>query len=94
MANYLAKYILKGYEDMPGHRGYWYSYEWIHRGWHSFNKAMYKYGETISSVESELIHGLKGLSEKRDYMNWRMQGACLNVVRSSRVGGEIDLVQF
>jgi hypothetical protein len=94
MANYLAKYILKGYKDMPGKRGYWYSYEWIHRKWHAFNKAMYKYGEIVSNVESELIHGLSELPEKIDYMNWRMQSACLKVVRYGRAGGEIELIQF
>jgi hypothetical protein len=94
MANYLAKYILKGYQDNPGKRGYWYSYAWIHRKWHAFNKAMYKYGEIITAVESELIHGLRELNQMLDYMNWRMQGACLKVVRYGRAGGEIELIQF
>ena len=55
---------------------------------------MYKYGEPVSSVESELIHGLREITEKIDYMNWRMQGACINCIRSGGVAGEIDLVQF
>ena len=39
--------------------GYWYAYEWIHRKWHSFSKAMYRYGESVTPTEFELIHGIK-----------------------------------
>jgi hypothetical protein len=66
---------------MPGKRGYWYSYEWIHRKWHAFNKAMFKYGEPVSNVESELIHGLTDYKQRLDYLNWRLVHATLNAIR-------------
>jgi hypothetical protein len=94
MANYLGKYLLKSYEDMPGQRGYWYSYEWIHPKWHTFNKTMFKYDESISSVESELIHELKEKRERLDYMNWRLKGACLNKIRTKNNNNDIELIQF
>jgi hypothetical protein len=81
MANYLGKYLNKGYKDMPGKRGYWYAYEWIYRKWHAFSKTMFKLGECISACEHELIHGLTDLKQRLDYMNWRLIGATLHAVR-------------
>jgi hypothetical protein len=92
MANYLGKYLNKGYKENPSKRGYWYSYEWIHPKWHAFNKAMFRYGENVTPTESELIHSLKGKGIRLEYMNWRMQGACLGAIRSGTV--EVDTVKL
>ncbi len=51
----MGKYINKGYRDNPGKRGFWYSYEWVHRKWHVFSEAMFKFGERITATEFELI---------------------------------------
>jgi len=82
MANYLAKYLIKGYEEMQGKRGYWYAYEWIYRKWRAFSKEMFKLGESITAHEHELIHGLKDLKQRLDYMNWRLRGAILDAIRA------------
>ena len=95
MANYISKYLLKGYKNNPGKRGYWYSSEWINPKWHAFNKAMYKHGISVTPTESELIHNLKDKKKRKDYMNWRMADACLGAIRAGTVeGGEIELTQF
>lgn len=94
MANYLAKYLMKGRSLNPGKRGYWYSFEWIHRKWHAFSKAMYKYGERVSSAEFELIHEIKELSKRVEYMNRRMIEAGLNAIRIGIIRGQVDLIQF
>ena len=92
MANYLAKYLIKGYENTTGERGYWYAYEWIHRKWRAFNKEMFKLGEKVTSGEHELIHGMQKIQDKIDYMNWRLMKATLAAVRSGLIVEE--LVQF
>ena len=92
MANYLAKYLIKGYENMPGKRGYWYAYEWIHRKWRAFNKEMFKLGEKVTSGEHELIHGMQKIQDKIDYMNQRLIDATLNAIRSGLIVER--LVQF
>lgn len=79
---------------MVGKRGYWYSYEWIHRKWHAFSKEMYKFGESVTAVEFELIHGIREMRERLDYMNWRMMGACLHAIRTGLVDRQAVLVRF
>lgn len=87
MANYLGKYLNKGYADNPGKRGYWYSYEWIHPKWHAFNKEMYKFGQSVHPTESELIHGLANEEERNRYMNYRRQEAYLYAIRIGIIDG-------
>ena len=94
MANYLGKYLNKGYKDNPGQRGYWYSQEWIHPKWAAFNKAMYKYGQSVTSTEFELIHGLRSETERLNYMNYRMIDGCLTAIRAGRTDTEVELPQF
>ena len=92
MACYLSKYLNKAYDDEPGKRSYWYAYEWIYRKWRGFSKEMFKLGESITSCEHELIHGLTDLKQRLEYMNWRLIGATLHAVR---VGLPVtELVQF
>jgi len=92
MANYLGKYLNKGYKEMIGKRGYWYAYEWIHRKWRAFGKEMFKLGDPITANEHELIHNIKDLKEKIDYMNGRLIDAGLRAIKSGLVMDE--LVQF
>lgn len=81
MANYLGKYLNKGFKDRPGVRGYWYAYEWIHRKWRAFGKEMFKLGEMVSATEYEIIHGLADLNKRIEYMNWRLAEAFQQAVR-------------
>ncbi|BCT56582.1 rolling circle replication-associated protein [Dehalococcoides mccartyi] len=95
MANYLGKYLTKGYEDNPGQRSYWYAYEWIHRKWQAFSKEMYKFGECVTPAEFELIHSLDSQEERIKYMNWRMICACMDAIRLGRIPeGTYKLRQF
>jgi len=92
MANYLGKYLNKGYKDVPGKRGYWYAYEWIYPKWRGFGKTMFKVGESVTPTEHELIHGLDDQKQRLDYMNWRLIEATLKAVR---VGLPVnELVQY
>ncbi len=53
---------------------------------------MYKFGQVVIATEFELIHGIKELDKRIDYMNWRLIGATLQAVR---VGLPVtELVQF
>jgi hypothetical protein len=79
---------------MPGKRGYWYAYEWVHRKWHAFSKAMFKYGERVTPTEFELIHSLKENTKRVEYMNWRLMDGCLGAIRSGITQEEVELVQF
>jgi len=45
-------------------------------------------------IESELIHGLKDLSKMLDYMNWRLQGACLRAIRMGIIRKKAELIQL
>ncbi|MBF4483023.1 MAG: hypothetical protein A9183_06250 [Dehalococcoides mccartyi] len=94
MANYLGKYLNKGYEENPGKRGYWYAYEWIHRKWHAFSKEMYKFGECVTQTEFELIHSLNP-EDRLKYMNQRMICACTHAIRMGLIPeGTYKLRQF
>jgi len=53
---------------------------------------MFKLGESITACEHELIHELKDLKERLDYMNWRLIQATLHAVRVELPVSE--LVQF
>jgi hypothetical protein len=92
MVNYLGKYINKAYDEEHGKRSYWYAYEWIYPKWCRFSKTMFKLGESITSIEHELIHGLAKPKQRIDYMNRRLIGATLYAVR---IGVPVnELVQF
>jgi hypothetical protein len=81
MANYLGKYINKSYNDEPGKRSYWYGYEWIYPKWRGFSKTMFKIGESITTTEHELIHGLDDKKQRLEYMNRRLVGATFHAIR-------------
>ena len=77
---------------MPGKRGYWYAYEWIHRKWRAFGKEMFKLGVLIPASEHESIHNLSGLAEKINYMNERL---IIATMEAAKLGFNItELVQF
>ena len=82
MACYLGKYLNKAYDEEPGKRSYWYAYEWIYRKWRAFSLAMFKLGESITTCEHELIHGITDLRKRLDYMNFRLIEATLHAIRA------------
>lgn len=73
-------------------RSYWYAYEWIYRKWRAFSKEMFKLGESITTCEHELIHGLTDIKQRLDYMNYRLIQATLKAIKAGSTVTE--MVQF